>query len=413
MKKIVSFILTVIMTLCLGVSAFAAPAKASDGGKTSASPKESYSMIWHRAMTDFGDALGAAGGRDRTVFIDFKAGANGSGLRFQFNNLDPKQGELKAMTVFVNGKCYQVTYKGDRDIKVPGGKIVYSDPVNVTVKRNDPIQIRIFYHKIAVGFNSACNDGPFTKKGNQTETNYKNGIPMTKVERDLSTLAIIPLLSAMEIKATQPIQSIVVFGDSIIAHNRWVRPLAQRVSDYYGGKYSVLNSGISGNCLSYVAPGAMGKFFGEKGTDRFQRDVLDLTNVHTVILCLGVNDVSYMTDENKNELNVDKMIADTTSLVKELRAKGIHVVAQTITPRKGYFNGLSEFTDQQEQYRQQYNAWLRSCGLFDYLIDFDACVRDPQHPDEFREGLHQGDHLHPSVEGGKVMANYVDLDKLV
>lgn len=413
MKKIISLILAFVMSTLSAVCAFAAPVNDVNGAKSTASPKECYSMIWHRAMTDFGDELGAVGGRDRTVFIDFKAGADGSGLRFQFNNLDPKQGELKAMTVFVNGKRYQVTYKGDKDIKVPGGQVVYSDPVNVTVKRNDPIQIRIFYHKIAVGFNSACNDGPFTKKGNQTEINYSNGIPMTKGERELSTLAIIPLLSAVEIKAPQPIQSIVVFGDSIIAHNRWVRPLAQRVSDYYGGKYSVLNSGISGNCLSYMAPGPMGKFFGVKGTDRFQRDVLDLTNVHTVILCLGVNDVANMTDDNKNELNVDKMIADTTSLVKQLRARGIRVVAQTITPRKGYFNGLSSFTDQQEQYRQQYNAWLRSCGLFDYLIDFDACVRDPEHPDEFREGLHQGDHLHPSVEGGKVMANYVDLDKLV
>lgn len=404
MKKFISVLMAVVMCLAVAVSGFSAT-------RESPEKQETYSMIWHRAMTDFGDVLGSVGGRDRTVFIDFNAGADGSALRFQFNNLDPKESELKAMTVFVRGKCYPVTYQGKKDIKVPGGQLVYSDPVNVTVKRNDPIQVRIFYHKVRVGWNSSCNTGPFTKKGNQTETTYPNGIPLTDAEKELSSLALIPLLSAVEIKG-QPVQSIVAFGDSIVAHDRWVKPLEQRVSDYYGGKYVVLNSGISGNCLSYQVDSVYGQFFGEPGVKRFQRDVLDLTNVHSVILSLGTNDISHMTDETKNVLTVEKMISDTKSLVQQLRARGIRVVAQTITPRIGYSNG-QPFTEQQEQYRQEYNAWLRSCNLFDYLIDFDACVRDPVNPGLFKEGLHQGDHLHPSVEGGQVMANYIDLNKLV
>lgn len=110
MKKIISVLMAVVMCLAVAVSGFAAT-------RESPEKQETYSMIWHRAMTDFGDVLGSVGGRDRTVFIDFNAGADGSALRFQFNNLDPKESELKAMTVFVRGKCYPVTYQGKRILK--------------------------------------------------------------------------------------------------------------------------------------------------------------------------------------------------------------------------------------------------------------------------------------------------------
>ena len=49
---------------------------------------------------------------------------------------------------------------------------------------------------------------------------------------------------------------------------------------------------------------------------------------------------------------------------------------------------------------------------FDAVIDFDAAVRDPNHPAQFREGYHSGDHLHPSATGYKAMADAVDLSVL-
>ena len=49
---------------------------------------------------------------------------------------------------------------------------------------------------------------------------------------------------------------------------------------------------------------------------------------------------------------------------------------------------------------------------FDGVFDFDAAVRDPNHPSQFREGYHSGDHLHPSAIGYKAMADAVDLTML-
>jgi lysophospholipase L1-like esterase len=60
--------------------------------------------------------------------------------------------------------------------------------------------------------------------------------------------------------------------------------------------------------------------------------------------------------------------------------------------------------------RQAVNQWIRAAGHFDAVIDFDAVMRDPQHPDHLLPAYDCGDHLHPSVEGYKAMGGAIPLD---
>ena len=58
---------------------------------------------------------------------------------------------------------------------------------------------------------------------------------------------------------------------------------------------------------------------------------------------------------------------------------GCSVFGATITPYVGsdyYHPGPLSEAD-----RQAVNPWIRAAGHFDAVIDFDAVVRDPQHPD--------------------------------
>jgi lysophospholipase L1-like esterase len=55
------------------------------------------------------------------------------------------------------------------------------------------------------------------------------------------------------------------------------------------------------------------------------------------------------------------------------------------------------------------NQWIRTGGAFDTIVDFDAAVRDPKHPTQFREGYHCGDHLHRRATGYKAMVDAIDL----
>jgi lysophospholipase L1-like esterase len=43
------------------------------------------------------------------------------------------------------------------------------------------------------------------------------------------------------------------------------------------------------------------------------------------------------------------------------------------------------------------------------VVDFDAVVRDPQHPDQLLPAFDGGDHLHPGPAGYKAMGDAVPL----
>ena len=52
---------------------------------------------------------------------------------------------------------------------------------------------------------------------------------------------------------------------------------------------------------------------------------------------------------------------------------------------------------------------MRTSGVYDAVIDFDAAVSDPDQPSRFLEIYQSGDWLHPSDEGYRVMAEAIDL----
>ena len=66
-----------------------------------------------------------------------------------------------------------------------------------------------------------------------------------------------------------------------------------------------------------------------------------------------------------------------------------------------------------EELRLRLNAWIRTAGIFDYVFDAEAVVREERADGlYFREGLHMGDHLHPNEKGGQLLADAYDLELL-
>jgi lysophospholipase L1-like esterase len=55
------------------------------------------------------------------------------------------------------------------------------------------------------------------------------------------------------------------------------------------------------------------------------------------------------------------------------------------------------------------NKWIRTSNSFDAVIDFDAVVRDPDHPGRLLPRFASPDHLHPNDAGYKAMADSIDL----
>jgi lysophospholipase L1-like esterase len=59
--------------------------------------------------------------------------------------------------------------------------------------------------------------------------------------------------------------------------------------------------------------------------------------------------------------------------------------------------------------RQAVNKWIRSSGAFDAVIDFDAVLRDPNHPSRILLRFASEDHLHPNDAGYQALADAIDL----
>jgi lysophospholipase L1-like esterase len=73
------------------------------------------------------------------------------------------------------------------------------------------------------------------------------------------------------------------------------------------------------------------------------------------------------------------------------------------------FEDAPYFTPEGETKREAVNDFIRTSGAYDGVIDFDAALRDPAHPNKLLPADDSGDHLHPNDAGYEAMANAVNL----
>ncbi|MFF2008405.1 SGNH/GDSL hydrolase family protein [Streptomyces sp. NPDC058195] len=191
---------------------------------------------------------------------------------------------------------------------------------------------------------------------------------------------------------------VAVLGDSITegvgtpddADLRWPDQLAARLPGS-----AVANLGISGNRL--LLDDAR---FGPGGQARFDRDVLSLPGLRTVLVHLGVNDLQQPLGQTDPAL----VLAGYRQLVLRARNAGLRAVGATIAP----FGGWTRWTPALEAVRQHVNAAVRTGRVFDAVADFDAALRDPEHPALLRPAYDSGDGLHPNPSGHAALAAAVD-----
>lgn len=369
-----------------------------------------WSMIWHQAMTQ-GLMKGKAAGKKKTFVLPFTSPAEGKAIRLRFlNHKGERAYKVGGVTILSGGRVHDVCMEGKVTFEIPSGKCLYSDPLEMDIRPGEKMEMRIYLPGTVLDMND-ISEQAYSCKGNQLHEVEPSRIPMAEIERENGMYSFLPVIDAVEILTEEAVKSIVCFGDSITQQSRWFDPLSMRLSDTYGDEFSLLNSGIGGNTLLYDVRGSLGKFFGEKGVDRFERDVLQIPNLHTVVFALGVNDVAYLGKRHARKIiTFDNFTLYTRELVGMLRSRGVRVVQMTITPRTGFTRG--RFTPEMEQLRVKLNEWIRTADLFDYVIDADEVLASKEDSRYIAEGLHIGDHLHPNKTGGEKIAAAIDLAKL-
>jgi lysophospholipase L1-like esterase len=218
-------------------------------------------------------------------------------------------------------------------------------------------------------------------------------------------------LNGIDVTAGESAAAVAVLGDSITdgrgsttnGNDRWTDHLARRLAaDKRTAGIAVLNQGIGGNRL-------LRDGLGQNALARLDRDVLAQTAVRYLVVLLGVNDIGTAVGaraRGEPAATADDIVFACEQILARAHAHGIRVYGATILPFEGF---AQYFTPEAEADRQKVNAWIRTSGRFDGVIDFDAAMRDPAQPSRLRAEADGGDHLHPGAAGYRIMGDAVDL----
>jgi len=321
--------------------------------------------------------------------------------------------EVGAAHIAIRDKDSGIVTASDRTLRFGGktsfrmtpGVVVVSDPVDLVVPPLTDLAVSLYFpgntglpttHSTGLRPTYISNEGDFTASPE---------IPAATTRQSYYWL------SSVEVDAPADTALIVAFGDSITdgarstpdTHNTWPAILATRLAaNKTTAHIAVVNQGIGGNRVLTDGAGLAGV----SALARLDRDVLSQPGVKWLMMLEGINDIGTLANPSAPiPVTAEDLIWGLRQVVDRARTHGIRVIGCTILP----YEGAGYFREEGETIRQAVNAWIRTSGAYDAVVDFDAATRDPANPRRLRPEFDPGDHLHPNDAGYRAMAEAVDL----
>jgi lysophospholipase L1-like esterase len=314
-----------------------------------------------------------------------------------------------------SGSIHTVTFGGRDSITIPAGAPALSDPVALPIAHGAEMSISLYFPKrvTAPTWHALALKRAVISQGDDT---HKEKIQGGTEVRNLI------LVSAVLVPSAPSQRVIVAFGDSIVdgdgstvdADRNWPSDLIRRLGKTpEDSQWAVVNEGIAGNRLLSDGPIAS---LGVSALARFDRDALSVPGVTHIVLLEGINDLGFP-GAKLGELSLadpadvrsaEDLIGAYRQLISRAHARGVKVIGSTMTPCEGV-DIPGYYSEAKEATRQAVNKWIRTSGAFDGVIDFDAVMRDPDHPSRLLPRLASEDHLHPNDAGYQAMADAIDL----
>ena len=316
-------------------------------------------------------------------------------------------GVRSAGPAIVPGSGRRLMFGGEAGATIAAGALIVSDPVELAVAPLADLGVSVHLPgDLPVSFGIT---GRYAR-----QTNY------VSPPGDFAAEEVMPVgrltddwyfVCGVDVVAPAGTGGIVAVGDSLTdanisthdGHHSWPSQLARRLVARSGGRpLAVMNQGLGGNRILHDVRG-------DSGLRRFDRDVLAQPGVTHAVIMLGTNDLRNRPGKPEEEVTAPQMIAGLKQLAVRGHARGVKVIAATLTPFENETFLPGAWNPRREAVRQAVNDWLRKSGDFDGLADFDQALRDPGHPTQMLPKYDCGDHLHPSDLGYRAMGDAIDL----
>ncbi|MGW0937385.1 SGNH/GDSL hydrolase family protein [Streptomyces sp. NPDC002666] len=320
----------------------------------------------------------------RTIRNVVHTSIGGDAARITLSNLF---GTEPLLVDHVTVNAVPVTFRNAPSVTIAAGGQIISDPVVVPVAADADLVVTL---------RTPTARGPVTIHPNSHQTSSTEGPQGTRPTTDWR------YLTAVDVRGRTATGTLVAFGDSLTAgsgsttdaNSRWPDVLADRLA----GRYAVVNQGIGGNriLLSGVGP---------RGLDRFDRDVLAVTGVKTVVIALGINDIQAFPQEDNPARIADAL----RTLTERAHTRGLRVIGATLMP----YEGQGNWTPARNAVRVHVNEAIRAGGVFDEVLDFDRAVQDPSRPNRLLPAYDSGDHLHLNDAGYQRLGSLADVASLL
>jgi lysophospholipase L1-like esterase len=282
------------------------------------------------------------------------------------------------------GSDRALTFGGANSVNIPPGAMIISDPVALQVPAEKDVAVDIY-----LPGDTSASPSPLTMHAGARQTNYVSSTGNHLGSKELPGATAMPswfFLSRLEVSATDRAGTFVAFGDSITdgynstpdTNHRWPDHLTRRLA-------------------------------GVSALARFDRDVLVQPGVTHVFILEGINDLGISAIFKDGPMpSVAELINGHRQLIARAHARGLKIFASTLLPYEGtVIPGY--FTPEGETVRQAFNQWMRTGKEYDGIVDFDAAMRDPDHPARMLPKYDSGDHLHPNDAGYQAMAYAFDV----